>query len=79
MSEFVIKIEDQIVESLGKQAIEQYLQEFLKQTILKIAANDILQDYSNDNPESNKNWIKAKKDAFQNDKYSQYIKVYANV
>ena len=79
MSEFVIKIEDDIVQSLGRQTIEYYLQQFIKQTILKVAANDILQDYNNTNFENDKNWLKAQKTAFQNDKYSQYIKIYANV
>ena len=79
MSEFIIKIEDDIVQSLGRQTIEHYLQQFIKQTILKVAANDILQDYNNNNFENNKSWLKAQKKAFQNDKYSQYIKIYANV
>ncbi len=79
MSEFIIKIEDDIVQSLGKQNIEHYLQQFIKQTILKVAANDILQDYNNNNFENNENWVKAQKRAFDNDKYSQYIQIYANV
>ncbi len=79
MSEFVIKIEDDIVQSLGKQTIEHYLQKFIKQSILKIAANDILQDYNNNNFENSESWREAKEKAFQNDKHSQYIKVYANI
>ncbi len=79
MSEFVIKIDDDIVQSLGKQTIEHYLQQFIKQTILKVAANDILQDYDDSNFVNNKSWSEAKKRAFQNDKFSQYIKIYANV
>jgi len=79
MSEFIIKIEDEIVQTLGKQTIEQYLQLFITQTILKAAASDILKDYEKDNLTSDKNWINAKKSAFINDRYSKYIKVYANV
>jgi hypothetical protein len=79
MSEFIIKIEDEIVQTLGRQTIEQYLQLFITQTILKAAASDILNDYENDNLNGDKNWINAKKNAFINDRYSQYIKVYANV
>ena len=79
MSEFIIKIEDEIVQTLGKQTIEQYLQLFITQTILKAAASDILKDYEKNNLTNDKNWINAKKSAFINDRYSQYIKVYANV
>lgn len=79
MSEFVIKIEDEIVQVLGKQTIEQYLQEFITQTILKAAANEILSDYDKNEISSDKNWLKARKKAFSGDKYSQLIKVYANV
>ncbi len=79
MSEFVIKIEDEIVQVLGKQAIEQYLQLFITQTILKVAASDILKDYDKDGLNNDKNWITAKQNAFINDRYSQYIKIYANV
>lgn len=79
MSEFIVKIEDEIVQTLGKQTIEQYLQLFITQTILKAAASDILKDYEKDNLTSDKNWINAKKNAFINDRYSQYIRVYANV
>jgi len=79
MSEFTVKIEDEIVQTLGKQAIEQYLQLFLTQTIQKAAASDILKDYDNENLSDDNAWTNAKKIAFQNDKYSQYVKVYANV
>ena len=79
MSEFVIKIEDEIVQVIGKQAIEQYLQLFITQTILKAAASDILKDYEKESLSNDNNWITAKNNAFLNDKYSQYIKVYANV
>ncbi len=52
---------------------------FITQTILKAAASDILKDYEKDNLTNDKNWINAKNSAFINDRYSQYIKVYANV
>ncbi len=35
MSEFIIKIEYEIVQTLGKQTIEQYLQLFITQTDFK--------------------------------------------
>lgn len=79
MSEFVIKIEDEIVQVLGKQTIEQYLQAFITQTILKVAASDVLKGYKNEKLDNDKVWLTAKKNAFLNDRYSQYIKVYANV
>jgi len=79
MSEFVIKIEDEIVQVLGKQVIEEYLQLFITQTILKVAASDILKDYEKESLSDDKNWISAQNKAFLNDKYSQYIKVYTNV
>jgi len=79
MSEFVVKIEDEIVQVLGKQAIEKYLQAFITQTILKVSAADILKDYDNESLNEDKNWSAAKKSAFLNDRNSQYVKVSANV
>jgi hypothetical protein len=79
MSEFVVKIEDEIVQVLGKQAIENYLQAFITQTILKVSAADILKDYDNESLSEDKIWSAAKKSAFLNDRNSQYIKVSANV
>jgi hypothetical protein len=79
MSEFIVKIKDEIVQSIGKQAIEQYLQLFVTKTILKAAASDILNDYDKDSLNSDNNWITAKNNAFINDIYTKYIKVYANV
>jgi len=78
MSEFVVKIEDEIVQVLGKKTIEHYLQEFLAQAILKAAATDILADYENKDI-TDESWLTAKKNSFINDRNSQYIKVYANI
>jgi len=60
---------------LGKKTIEQYLQAFIAQTILKAAATDILKDYDNEDLNNDSSWQTAKKNAFLNDKYSQYINV----
>jgi bifunctional ADP-heptose synthase (sugar kinase/adenylyltransferase) len=79
MSEFIVKIEDEIVQIIGKDNIEQYLQEFITQTILKATANDILSDYGKGEISDDESWLNAKKKVFLNDRYSQYIKVYANV
>jgi len=79
MSEFVIKIEDEIVQAIGKPAIERYLQMLLAQTILKAAATDILTNSEAENISEDEQWIKARKNAFINDSYSQYIRVYANI
>lgn len=79
MSEFIVKIEDEIVHALGKQAIEQYLQAFISQTILKAAAIDILKDYEQEDFTQEETWRTAQRKAFLNDRYSEYIKVYANV
>ncbi len=79
MSEFTVKIEDDIVQMIGKQNIEQYLQYFVTQTILKAAATDILKDYEKDDLTKDVTWQNTRKTAFANDKYSQLIQVYANV
>ncbi len=79
MSEFIIKIEDEIAQTLGRQTIEQYLQLLVTQTILKAAASDILKDYEADSITNDAAWTAAKRTAFNNDQYSQYIKVQANV
>ena len=79
MSEFIVKIEDDIVQTLGRQNIEEYLKVFIAQTILKAAATDILKDYVVDDLSNDEVWLKARKEAFLKDRYSQYIKVYANI
>lgn len=79
MSEFIVKIEDEIVQALGKQAIEQYLQAFISQKILKAAAIDILKDYEQEDFTQEETWRIAQRKAFSNDRYSECIKVYANV
>ena len=57
MSEFIVKIEDDVV-----------------RTILKAAATDILKDYEADDLTNDEEWLKARKEAFLNDRYSQFIK-----
>ena len=57
MSEFIVKIEDDVV-----------------QAILKAAATDILKDYEADDLTNDEDWLKARKEAFLNDRHSQFIK-----
>ena len=57
MSEFIVKIEDDVV-----------------QAILKAAATDILKDYEADDLTNDEEWLKVRKEAFLNDRYSQFIK-----
>ena len=56
MSEFIAKIEDDVV-----------------QTILKAAATNILKDYEADDLSSDDEWLKAGKEAFLNDRQSQFL------
>lgn len=79
MSEFTIKIEDDIVQSYGKQTIEQWLQVFVVKNILKAAATDILNDEQGMDTSNDKAWVDAKRHAFLNDRYSQMVKINANV
>lgn len=79
MSEFIVKIEDELVQALGKQTIEQYLQLLMSQMILKAAALDLLKDYEKEDFSEEEAWRNAQKKAFLRDRYSAYIKVYAHV
>ena len=79
MSEFVVKIEDEIVQAIGQQSIEKFVQSLVAKTILNFAAKDVLSDYDESDVTNEDSWSKSWKETFDNDSYSKFIKVYPNV
>ena len=79
MSEFVVKIEDDIVQSVGRKSIEQHLQTLVAKAVLNLAARDVLENYNESEVSDTDSWKQSWQTTFENDRYSSFIKVYANV
>jgi len=47
MTELKVQIDDSIIQSFGKEMVEQYVQEYITKAILKLAAKEILADLPN--------------------------------
>ncbi len=72
MIEFKILLDEQIVETIGHQQIQDYLQEFVDKLVLKLAAKDAIEDLKTIEIENNKKWQLARKLAWEQEK-SKYI------
>jgi hypothetical protein len=76
MSELKIQIDDNIIKSFGKETVEIYIQDYISKALLKLAANEILEDLPNVDIDQQK-WKQARKRAWN--KSGQYfINVIAN-
>ncbi len=69
MVEFKIQLEDSFVQILGYKQIESHLQEFMQKMVLKLSAQDILEDLKSIDLENDKEWQVSKKLAWQQEKY----------
>ncbi len=69
MVEFKVQIEDSIVQTLGQQEIEQYLQEFTRNIVLKLAAQDILNELESLDLQNDKEWQLARQLSWEQEKH----------
>lgn len=73
MVEFKVQLEESIVQTWGYQAIEHQLQDLAQKAVLKLAAQDILEDLPSIDLENDKEWQLARDLAWQQEKH-KYIK-----
>ena len=69
MIEFKIQLDDDFVKTIGHKQIENYLQEFTKQIIIKSAALDILNDLKSIDFSNDKEWAFARNLAWEQEKH----------
>jgi len=71
MVEFKIQLDESVVQTFGHKQVENYLQEFVKNMLLKAAAQDVLEDLETIDLQNDKEWQTARHLAWQQerDKY----------
>lgn len=72
MTEFKIQLEDSFVQQYGYSKVDSYLKEFVKKLSLKIAAQELLQDFEEIDLENDPQWKIARNEAWEQEK-DKYI------
>ena len=72
MTEFKIQLEDSFVQQYGYSKVDGYLKEFVKKLSLKIAAQELLQDFEEIDLENDPQWKIARNEAWEQEK-GKYI------
>jgi hypothetical protein len=72
MVEFKIQLEDSFVQKMGYSEIDKYLQVFVKKIMLKLAAQEALQDLESIDLENDKEWQVSRELAWKQEKH-KYI------
>lgn len=73
MVEFKIELEDSLVQTFGREAIEDRLQEFVEKAVLRLSAQDILEDLKKIDLENDKEWQLARTLAWEQEKHKYVI------
>jgi len=68
MVEFKIQLDESVVQTFGHKQVENYLQEFVKNMLLKAAAQDVLEDLETIDLQNDKEWQTARHLAWQQEK-----------
>ncbi len=69
MVEFKIQLEDSFVQTLGYKEIDKYLQKFVQTVVVKLAAQEILEDLELNDLTNDKEWQLSRDLAWQQEKY----------
>lgn|GEM_PF-495430 len=72
MVAFKVEIEESIVQQVGYNEVERYLQEFAQQLVLKIAAQEALKDLETIDLENNSEWKAARRLAWDEEKHKYF-------
>lgn len=72
MTEFKVKVEDIVVQTLGYSTIEKYLNEYINQIVLKISAQEALNDLKSIDIENDNKWKIAREQAWKEQGYKYY-------
>ncbi len=80
MIEFKVQIEDKLVQAIGYNNVESYLQDFIERLQMKLAAKEMLDDLKDINLENDERWKLAREAAWkdQKDFYLDRLKAQAN-
>ena len=73
MKEIKIRIDDTLVESFGYHLIENKLQDFVSKLLVKLSAMEMLKDIDNFDLTNDKEWLKARDLAWEQEK-NRYLK-----
>ncbi|WKN41329.1 hypothetical protein [Tunicatimonas pelagia] len=72
MIEFKIQLEESVVQVFGRKQVEDYLQDFVKQMLLKAAAQDVLEDLQDTDLQNDQEWQTARHLAWQQEKHKYF-------
>jgi hypothetical protein len=72
MVEFKIQIEESFVQTLGYKRIETYLQESVQKVVLRLVAQDILNDLDSIDLENDHEWQLSRTLAWQQEKHNYF-------
>ncbi|OQX77539.1 MAG: hypothetical protein B6D61_07015 [Bacteroidetes bacterium 4484_249] len=76
MTELKIQIDDSIIKSFGKEVVEHFVQDYIANAILKLAAKEVLEDLHQIDINESK-WDEARERAWKRSGY-HFINVIAN-
>ena len=72
MTEFKVKLEDKVVQTLGYSTIEKFLNDYINQIVLKISAQDALNDLKSIDLENDGKWKIAREQAWKEQGYKYH-------
>jgi hypothetical protein len=72
MTEFKVQLEDKLVQTIGYNTIEKYLNDYINQIILKISAQDALSDLKSFNLDNDGKWKIAREQAWKEQGYKYH-------
>jgi hypothetical protein len=72
MTEFKVQLEDKLVQTIGYSKIEKFLSDYINQIILKISAQESLEDLKSINLENDSKWRIAREQAWKEQGYKYH-------
>jgi hypothetical protein len=72
MTEFKIKLEDKLVQTIGYSKIEKLLNDYINQIVLKISAQEALKDLKSIDLENDSKWKIAREMAWKEQGYKYH-------
>jgi hypothetical protein len=72
MTEFKVQLEDKLVQTIGYSKIEKFLSDYINQIVLKISAQESLDDLKSINLENDSKWRIAREQAWKEQGYKYH-------
>lgn len=72
MTEFKVHLEDKLVQTIGYKNIEKYLNDYVNQIILKISAQDAINELKSINLDNDNKWKIAREQAWKEQGYKYH-------